>query len=171
MTQLIVQEKANQASVEDKAKPTKILQANIQNTINTLRSLKDDAGQIVELKAEEKNLVAEFFAQFLKLTLPLTQSISISAEVLKNEKGEVAQANIDPTGHLIIIYPDKSAELADLGMAQNRDLMLSVVEDALPKFTDLIKSRKQRIERRIDFLSAVTKEMQEISEALDTDSE
>ena len=169
MTQLTVQEPA--ITNEEKTKTTKTPQTNTQNTINTLRSLKDDAGQIVELKAEENNLVKEFFTQFLNLTLPLTESIEISSEVLKKMKGEVVQAYIDPTGHLIINYSDKRVELTDLTMLKNRELMLSVVEDALPKFTNLIKNRKQQIERRIEFLSAVTKEMQEVSEAFDTDNE
>ena len=169
MTQLSVQEPAIIA--EEKTKSAKTLQTNTQNTLNTLRSLKDDAGQIVELKEEEKNLVAEFFVQFLNLTVPLTESIPISSEILKKTKGEVMLANIDPTGHLMIVFADKHVELADLSEEKNRDLMLSVVEDALPKFSDLIKSQKQQIERRIDFLSEVTKELQQVSEAFNVENE
>jgi hypothetical protein len=107
----------------------------------------------------------------MNLTSPLAQSIPVSPSVLLNTKGEVVQANIDPTGHLILIYPDGNAELEDLSTEKNRNLMLSVIEDALPKFTQLMKNHKQKIEGRINFLSSVTKEMQDVSEALNTTPE
>jgi hypothetical protein len=171
MTELTVPEEAAQLTSKDRPKPIKTPQVSLQNTVTALKSLKDDAGQIVELTAEEKTLVAEFFHQFMKLTVPLAQSIPVSPSALLTIKGEIVQANIAPTGHLIIIYPDGTAELEDLSAEKNRNLMLSVVEDALPKFTQLMKNHKQKIEGRINFLSSVTKEMQDISEALNTTPE
>jgi hypothetical protein len=54
-------------------------------------------------------------------------------------------------------------ELKDLTEEQNRDLMILVVQDVMPKFKNLTSAQKRKIESRIRFLSAVTKEVQKIS--------
>lgn len=163
-----VSEAAVQSQPKAKAKPPKTTQGSIQNLISTLKSLKDDVGQIAELSVEEKTLVAGFFAELLKLMQPLATAIPVSTSSLPGEMGEIVQANIDPTGHLLILYDDGQAELKDLSEEENRDLMITVVEDVIPKFKELVGAQKQKIENRINFLSPVTQELQNISQAIAT---
>jgi hypothetical protein len=49
--------------------------------------------------------------------------------------------------------------------------MIAVVRDAMPRFKDLTAAQRQKIEARVTFLSAVTKEMQKIANALSAANE
>jgi len=138
-------------------------QMSIQKLADALKSMADDVGQISELADEEKLLVMEFFKSLFKLMQPLTPSMPVSTSALPVEVGNVSQAHIDPTGHLALVYEDGHLELKDLNEEHNRDLMILVVQDVMPKFKNLTSAQKRKIESRIRFLSAVTKEVQKIS--------
>lgn len=149
---------------EASAAPKK--QVNLQEIVDSLKSTADDIGQISELSSEEKILVSQFFSSLLKLMQPLTTSIQVSQTALPAQVGDVAQANIDPTGHLVLQYPDGHVELKNLSDEKNRDLMMAVVGDVVPKFKSLTSNQKRKLENRIKLLSSVTKEIQKSSEAL-----
>jgi hypothetical protein len=155
---------------QEAAKPIPEVQpkklVNLQEIVDSLKSTADDIGQISELSSEEKILVAQFFSSLLKLMQPLTTSIQVSQTALPAQVGDVAQANIDPTGHLVLQYPDGHVELKNLSDDKNRDLMMAVVGDVVPKFKTLTSNQKRKLENRIKLLSSVTKEIQKSSEAL-----
>lgn len=153
-------------NIRDKQKEK--TQITIREFADTMKSLADDIGQIHEMASEEKLLVTEFFASLLKLMQPLTTSISVSTSTLPAEVGNVVQAYVDPTGHLALIHEDGHMELKNLAEEQNRDLMIMVIQDIMPKFKTLTNAQKNKIENRINFLSAVTKEIQKVSGALST---
>jgi hypothetical protein len=136
----------------------------VQELIDSLRSIQDDIGQIAELSSEEKLLVAQFFASFLNLMEPLASAIPVTVSSLPPEYGHAAQAYVDPTGHLAILYSDNRMELKGLEDENNRDLLIAVIEDVMPKFKSLTAGQKRKIEGRIKFLTGVTKELQKISE-------
>ncbi len=138
----------------------------MQDLADALKNVADDVGQISELTSEEKMLVSEFFKAFLKFMSPLTPGINVSVESLPAEVGNVTNAYIDPTGHLALIYDDGHLELKDLSEEKNRELLVMVVRDAIPKFKQLTNQQKKKVENRIKFLSAITKDMQKISSAL-----
>jgi len=143
-------------------------QVSIQELVESLKSTADDIGQIVELNSEEKILVAQFFSSLLKLMQPLAHSIAVNKSALPTQLGDVVRAHIDPTGHLILQFEDSHIELKDLSDERNRDLMMAVVGDTVPKFKTLTSAQKTKLENRIKFLSSVTKEIQKSSEALST---
>lgn len=156
---------------QEAAKPTPEVappkkQVNLQEIVDSLKSTADDIGQISELSSEEKILVSQFFSSLLKLMQPLTTSIQVSQTALPAQVGDVTQANIDPTGHLVLQYPDGHVELKNLSDDKNRDLMMAVVGDVVPKFKTLTSNQKRKLENRIKLLSSVTKEIQKSSEAL-----
>lgn len=157
-----------QLPFQEEQKKTKQVQISLQELLDSLKSVQDDIGQICELTSEEKRLVAVFFESLSKLMQPLAATMSISPTVLPEGMGNVVQANIDPTGHLIILQGDGKMELKDLSEEANRDLMISVIKDVMPKFKQLSDAYRQRIEDRIRFLSSVTKELQKISKAFST---
>ena len=131
-----------------------------------MKSMAEDVGQISELASEEKLLVTEFFASLLKLMQPLTPSMPVSTTALPAETGNVVKAFIDPTGHIALLHEDGHMELKNLTEERNRDLMILVIKDVMPKFKSLTSLQKRKIEKRIRFLSAVTNEIQKISGAL-----
>ena len=147
-------------------KPNSENEMSLQELAAAMKSVADDVGQISELASEEKLLVTEFFASLLKLMQPLTPSMPVSTSALPAEAGNVVKAYIDPTGHIALLHEDGHMELKNLAEEQNRDLMIMVIKDVMPKFKSLTSMQKRKIEKRITFLSAVTNEIQKISGAL-----
>jgi hypothetical protein len=156
------------AEISTRDEPPKKKQISVQELVESLKSVADDIGQISELSSEEKLLVAQFFKSLLKLMQPLTPAITVSLSALPTEPGMVTEAYIDPTGHLAMMYRDGHMELKNLSEDKNRDLMITVIEDIMPKFKSLTSAQKRKIENRIKFLTTVTKETQKISETLAT---
>jgi hypothetical protein len=148
------------------SQPEKKKQVSVQEIVESFKSTADDIGQISELSSEEKILVAQFFASLFKLMQPLAPSIPVNQLVLPAQVGDVVQAYVDPTGHLMLQFTDNHIELKDLSEEKNRDLMMAVVGDVVPKFKSLTSNQKRKLENRIKMLSSVTKEIQKSSEAL-----
>jgi hypothetical protein len=166
MTQEAVTKPATAELTVTEPKKVDKKQIGIQEIVESLKSAGDDIGQISELTSEEKLLVAQFFSSLLKLMAPLTPSIAVSTSVLPLEVGDIVQAHIDPTGHLALTFEDGHLELKDLSETKNRDLMMTVVGDMVPKFKNLTSQAKRKVENRIKFLTSLTKEMQKSSDAL-----
>jgi hypothetical protein len=141
-------------------------QVSIQELVESLKSTADDIGQISELSSEEKILVTQFFSSLLKLMQPLSPTIVVDQLALPAQLGDVVQAYLDPTGHLVLQYEDNHVELKDLREEKNRDILTAVIEDAMPKFKGLASMQKRKLENRIKLLSSVTKEIQKSAEAL-----
>jgi hypothetical protein len=159
-------QEAAQPQLKPNPKQTKASQVTLQELIDSFKSVQDDIGQICELMSEEKVLVNEFFESFLKLVQPLASTLPVSAVILPREMGEVAQALVDPLGHLILLYQDGYAKIENLREERHRDLMVGIVKDVTPKIRLLISAERQKIEERMKFLSSVTKEMQKMSRSL-----
>jgi hypothetical protein len=151
-----------QANKKEAAKPP---QMTLEELIASMKSLQDDVGQISELSSEEKRVVDVFFDSFLKLMRPLAKTISVSPAALPDELGSVVQANVDPKGNLMLLYPEGQVEIRSLGEKRERDLMICVMRDAMPKFKQLTSAHRRKIEDRMKFLSSVTQEIQKISKA------
>jgi hypothetical protein len=134
--------------------------------IETLRQLREDVGQISELSSEEGSIVAAFSLAFLKLMEPLTKALPVDAGILPPELGALEKANVLPKGDLVVLHRDGRMESIDLSNAENRDLLIIVVSDSIPRFNQLIAQRRGKIETRINFLSSVTKELQSIADSL-----
>jgi hypothetical protein len=152
---------SQESKISDKKK-----QFSLQELVESLKSTVDDIAQITELNSEEKILVTQFFNAFLRLTKPLTPSIAVSQSVLPPSLSDAVQSHIDPTGHLAIQFSDGHMELIDLSQESNRDLMISIIMDVMPKFKALTSFQKRKIETRIRTLSSITKEVQKSADAL-----
>jgi len=161
-------QKAVHLPAKEEAEKTRSDEGAPEELLDSLKSLQDDVGQICELASEETRVVEVFFESFLKLMQPFAKTMSVSLGALPEELGDVAQANIDPTGHLMILHQDGQVELRDLREEAHRDLMVSVVKDVVPKFKELVNAHRRKIEDRIEFLLSVTNEMQKISKAFST---
>ncbi len=97
---------------------------------------------------------------------PLSPTIVVDQLALPAQLGDVVQAHLDPTGHLVLQYEDDHVELKDLREEKNREILTAVIEDAMPKFKGLASMQKRKLENRIKLLSSVTKEIQKSAEAL-----
>ena len=146
--------------------PREALPTSPEAVVETLRRLREDVGQISELSSEEGSIVGAFSLAFLKLMRPLTRALPVDVGVLPPALGALEKANVLPKGDLVVLHHDGRMESIDLGDAENRDLLVVVVGDALPRFNQLIAQRRIKIENRINFLSSVTKELQSIADSL-----
>lgn len=139
-----------------------------EEVVESLKRLRDDVGQISELSSEEGNLVRTFSLAFLKLMEPFAKNIPVDVEVLPRRLGRVERANIIQNGKLVLLHQNGRMESVDLVEVGNRDLLVTVVSDVLPKFKELVSERKEKIEKRITFLSEITRELQNIAESFAT---
>lgn len=146
--------------------PLHEIPASSEEVINALRRLNEDVGQISELSAEEGNIVEAYALAFLKIMQPLTKTITVDPSILPREIGLVERANVIPQSELVILFDDGRMESFDLTAVENRDLLVSVIGNAIPKFNNLIAHQRSKIEKRIAFLSDITKELQTIADSL-----
>jgi hypothetical protein len=163
-----VSDKKEEANKQEASKPPQIT---LEELISSMKSLQDDIGQISELTSEEKRVVDVFFDSFLKLMQPLAKTVPVSPAALPDGLGNVVQANVDPKGNLMLLYPEGQVEIRNLSEKRERDLMICVMKDAMPKFKQLTSAHRRKIENRMKFLSSVTKEIQKISKAFATEPE
>ena len=159
-------EETPQFQVKEEPRQAKKAQVPLQEVVDSLKAVQDDIGQIAELTSEEESLVAEFLGSLFKLMQPFATTMPVSATALPKELGDVVQAHMDPTGHLVIVCRDGQVEMKNLHEQSHRDLLVNVAEDIMPKFKQLTNTHRRKIENRIKFLSSVTKEMQKISKTL-----
>ena len=172
------EEKGSEEEVEDpeeveapsRGGGTKVaaLPSSPKEVVESLKNLREDVGQISELSSEEGNLVRTFSLAFLKLMEPLAKNLSVDIEVLPRRLGRIERANIVPNGQLVLLHQNGRMESVDLTEMENRDLLVTVVSDVLPKFKALVSERRKKIEKRITFLSEITRELQNIANSFAT---
>jgi hypothetical protein len=150
---------------KEQAKQSKGSQVSLQEILDSLRSAQDDIGQISEIASEEERLVVEFFESLTKIMQPLAITIPVSTAALPEDMDDVARATVDQTGSLLVLHKDGEVELKNLSEEKNRDLMIGVLEDVMPKFKQIFSAYRRKIEDRTKFLAAVTKETQKMSKA------
>ena len=158
-------EEAVQFRIKEQPKQAKQVKLSLEQILDYLKSVQDDIGQIVELSSEEETLVGEFFDSLLKLIESFSTTVPVSITALPSEMSGAVRASIDPSGKLLVLDPDGEMILKDLTLEENRDLLINVLEDVLPKLRQIFSTRRQKIEGRMKFLSSVTKEIQKMSRA------
>jgi hypothetical protein len=112
-------------------------QISIDEIIETFQAVTEDIAQIGKLNTEEKTLVSNFLSMLQKNMQQITPSIAVSVSVLPFRAGSVTQANIYPNGQLEVHFETENVEFIDLREPRNRDLMMVVIDDVMPKFEAL----------------------------------
>ena len=164
----VIEESVPDAPVSEEAPKPKVSPASHEDVLATLKKLREDVGQIYEISSEEENVVIAFSLAFLKLMESLTRSLPVGVEILRGQLKNAERANILPKGELVVLLRDGRMESVDLTKPENRDLLVDVVSDVMPRFNDLIGERRGKIEKRISFLADVTKELQNIADSVTT---
>lgn len=136
-----------------------------EDVVENLRRLREDVGQISELSSEEGNIVGAFSAAFFQFMKPLAKTVPVDTSVLPSEFRGVERANVLPTGELVVLMGDGRMQSIDLKEADNRDLLVVLINDVMPRFNSLVSDKREKIERRITFLADVTRELQTIAES------
>lgn len=155
----------SRSPIEARTKWSSSTQTPFEELLGSLKKLQDNVGQICELASEERRLLAAFFESFLKLMQPIAKTIPISVRVLPGEMLDAEQAELYPNGLLMVLHKSGSLELKDLKKEEHRDLLITVMKDAVPKLDSLTTNYRKKIEERIGFLSVLTREFQRIAKA------
>jgi hypothetical protein len=113
-------------------------QISIDEIVESFAVMQQDIVQIGKLTSEEKVLADQCLTTLTAYMRSLTKSVDVSPAVIPISLGLVYKAQISPTGHLLLTFSDGSSEIVDLTDAANRDLMMAVVGDVLPKFEAII---------------------------------
>jgi len=137
-----------------------------EGVINALRTVRDNVGYTCELIAEEDKIVGAFSQALYNMMLPLAKTLPVDPSSLPVEMSDVKNANVIPEGKLLIRREDGRMESINLTDGANRDLLIEVIKDVMPKFSSLVTEQRERVERRMSLLASITKELQNIAEAL-----
>jgi len=130
-------------SIVDSKSGTK-KQISIEEILESFKSVADDIQQISKLFSEESVVVTQLLA-LLKRMHQLAPSIEVSTAALPFEVGEAIEARLDSAGNLVLTYADEHQELRDLRDFKNRDVMIAVIGDILPKLEELTTKPKEKI--------------------------
>jgi hypothetical protein len=112
-------------------------QISIDEIAETFQSVAEDIREIGRLTNEENNFVANFIRSLKVNMEPWISQIAVSTVIVPIDYGIISQAYIHPNLVLELVYPDGHHENVDLSQPRNRDLMLAVFDDVVPKFEAL----------------------------------
>jgi hypothetical protein len=118
--------------------PTEEALLSLDEIIDCFRSVEADIGEISKLTTQETSTVTSFLTS-LKQMAPHISAIAVSPSLLPSRLGAVTQAYVDSTGNLVLTFEDGRLELLGLGEPENRDLLVAVAGDILPKLEALIQ--------------------------------
>ena len=108
----------------------------IEEAISALRGAHEDIDHISTILSDEGAIVEAFFEVYRELAQPLAE-VPVNRSVLPGELGEVERAHLTPDGWLVINRTDGETESLDLSEGENRDLLVSVIGDIVPRLRGL----------------------------------
>ncbi len=129
-------------------KPTGKKQISIEEIAATFQTVAEDIAQIGQLNSEENAVVTHFLSSLKTHMEPLTPSIPVSTVIIPIEYGLPEQAHIQPNGRLQLTYSDDRKQLVDLSEPKNRDFMMAVIDDVMPKLEALAREFEERLLRK-----------------------
>ena len=121
-----------------------VKEINFEEIMESFKNIGDDIQQIGKLNSEEKIILTQFLESLLRFMQPLKASIEVSTSVLPAGMGKVTKARMYATGVLVLTFEDERQELRDLSETKNRDLMIAVFGDIVPKLSSLTRQKPRR---------------------------
>lgn len=134
------------------------------NVVGFMRGLREDVERIQVLTRDEEEVVGEFSRALMGATSPLSLALPVDASLLPPEMGDIERASVAPKGVLVLLMSDGTMETVNLTEPENRDLLVTVIRDAVPQYKNLLQVRRQKIEQRIALISKATRDLREIAD-------
>jgi len=129
-------------------KPTGKKQISIEEIVATFQTVAEDIAQIGQLNSAENAVVTQFLTSLKTHMEPLTPAIPVSTVIIPIEYGLPEQAHIEVNGRLRLTYDDGSQKIVDLSEPKNRDFMMAVIDDVMPKLEALAREFEERLLRK-----------------------
>jgi hypothetical protein len=134
------------------------------SALESLREMLENIGQMSEMAKEEETLVADFFSFLTQILASFTKTLEISASALPQKyREQVGKAYLYLTGQLILVYRNGEAEILNLMEPDNYDILVEIAGEIMLKLKSVIDSYKSKTEKRVNFLLAITKELQKVA--------
>jgi hypothetical protein len=121
----------------------------VEEIAETFETVAQDIAQIGKLTNEENGLLSSFLKTLKTHLDPIKKPIGVSTKIIPIDVGVVREAYIQANGKLQLTFTDGKMGTLDLSEPKNRDLMLSVIDDVMPKLEALIREIEAQNYRRI----------------------
>ncbi|MBS7615917.1 hypothetical protein KEJ45_01805 [Candidatus Bathyarchaeota archaeon] len=135
-----------------------------ETAIERLKGIQENVGQMFELAKEEGTLVNEFFNTLATVLKPFCEVLEVAVSSLpKIYQTRAIKAFLDRHGRLILVNKNGEVETLDLTEQRNHDVVVAIVDDVVAKLETLLNAQRSKVEKRVKFLTSVTKELQKIA--------
>jgi hypothetical protein len=111
----------------------------VDEIVSSLSGLRGDLSHLSDLKSVEDQVVDDLFQVLMKLTR-LLQWAPVETSVLPVELGMVESAHVTPEGSLIYFHDGGEIGSLDLSQYDNRDVLVDVVRDLVPKLREILEN-------------------------------
>jgi hypothetical protein len=116
-----------------------------KEVVYALRGARDDAELIPSLLSDEGIVVKTIFDLLPELANLLSRA-AVDPSVLPIEMGEVEKAHLTPDGRLIVGHRDGEILTTDLTDWRNRDLLVDILKDIVPKLRLIAEGKLPAVE-------------------------
>lgn len=120
----------------------------VEEIAETFELVAEDITQIGKLTNEENGLLTAFLKTLKTHLDPIKKPIGVSTKIIPIDVGVVREAYIQANGKLQLAFTDGKMGSLDLAEPKNRDLMLAVIDDVMPKLEALIREIEAQNYRR-----------------------
>ena len=105
--------------------------------VSHIKGAKEDVEGIVSLLADEGTVVEGLIKALTTSGLPVNR-IPLEPSAMPDELGEVEEAHLTSEGSLIVSLLDGQVDSFDLSFEENRGLLVSAMEDIVPKLHSVL---------------------------------
>jgi hypothetical protein len=123
--------------------------ASSEEVLSAIRGAREDVELVASLLSDEK-VVVDALVELLPGLSPLLVRVIVDPSVLPVEMGEVEEVRLTPDGMLIVCRTDGGIKTKDLTGGANRDLLVDVMSDVVPKLKEILDSMPAFLEPTLE---------------------
>jgi len=109
----------------------------VAEAVSHIKGAKEDVELILSLLADEGTVVEGLMEALTTSGLPVNR-IPLEPSAMPEELGEVEEAHLTSEGSLVVSLLDGQVSSFDLSVEENRGLLVSSMEDMIPKLQDVL---------------------------------
>ena len=123
--------------------------ASSEEVLSAIRGAREDVELVASLLSDEK-VVMDTLVELLPGLSPLLARATVDPSVLPVEMGEAEEVRLVLDGKLIVCRTDGEIKTTDLTEGANRDLLVEVMRDIVPKLKEVLDSMPAFLEPAIE---------------------
>lgn len=140
-----------------------------ENKLNELlRAVNDEASQLTQFLAEEKDLTNELCSLLTQILKRLRIAFNIPPEYLA-KIDDAKHIKLNTEGHLIIIRSGNKID-SKLLRDYSPEVILAVMLSIIPELEKAIKTHRKNISQRVTILEKIKQELKSLQEAFSPDA-